>query len=88
MKLIVMRLAMAMGLLAHSGLGAGCDSEPEGSCTTHETGSFSGDDPGNYESHVCRPNTTASACAASSGTFREGGDCILFDLFHIPAAGA
>ena len=79
------RLLMAMGLLALSSPGTGCDSEPEGSCTTREVGSFSGGEPSNYEVHeVCRPNSTASTCMPSGGKFTEGDDCFLFNVFHPP----
>lgn len=77
------KLMIAMGLLALANFGTGCDSEPEGSCTTSEV---SGDHP--YSHEVCRADSTASACAAAGGKFDEGGDCALFNLFHLPAAGA
>jgi hypothetical protein len=84
MKIGATRLLMAMGLLALSNLGTGCASEPEGSCTTREVGSFSGE-PGSYEVHeVCQPNSTASLCTPSGGKFTEGDDCFLFNLFHPP----
>ena len=49
MRFSVTRLAMAMGLLVLSGLGTGCDSEPEGSCIT-STFSTDFDTYGTHES--------------------------------------
>ena len=73
-------MAMAMGLLVLSSLGAGCDSEPEGSCIT----SIFSTDFETYGSHeVCEDHVTASACAAASGRFDEDGGCGLFTLIHI-----
>jgi len=85
MKATVTQLAMAMGLLVLPALGTGCDSEPEGSCTKLEVGSYSGDDPSSYESHeVCYPNSTASTCAVQGGKFEEGDNCFVFNVLHPP----
>jgi hypothetical protein len=77
MRIISTRLMMAMALVGLGALGAGCDSEPEGSCITT---TFSTDFD-NYGSHqVCQENVAASACSAEAGQFQEGGSCGLFDL--------
>jgi len=80
MKTMMVRLAIAMGLLVLPVLGMGCvESEPEGSCTT--TG-FSSDPNGGGNYERCQPHSTASACAQSGGSFQEGDDCVLFGLFQ------
>ncbi|MEO5768702.1 MAG: hypothetical protein ABIS92_10160 [Polyangia bacterium] len=83
MKFSVMRLTLVGGLLALSSFGAGCDSEPQGSCTARHVEPY-GDTGTNEVREVCNPNSTASACAASDGKFDEGDNCFLFDLFHPP----
>jgi hypothetical protein len=77
------KLMMAMGLLALSSLGTGCDGEPEGSCTTREA-SYNSDFGTTDFCSVCRENSTASACTAAGGTFDEGGACFPFDLSCFP----
>jgi hypothetical protein len=78
-----MRLMMAMALVGLGALGTGCDTEPEGSCITT---TFSTDFD-TYGSHkVCQDNVGASACAAASGQFHEGGDCAAFDLLGVLTA--
>jgi len=77
------KLMMAMGLLALSSLGTGCDGEPEGSCTTREA-SYNSDFGTTGVCSVCRENSTASACTAAGGTFDEGGGCFPFDLSCFP----
>ncbi len=79
MRISVKRLAMAVGLLLLSGVGTGCDSEPEGSCIT-STFSTDFDTYGTQQS--CRDHVTASDCSAAGGQFDEGGDCGLFGLIH------
>jgi hypothetical protein len=79
------KMMMAMGLLVLASFGTGCDTEPEGSCTTTEINSG---DHGVSSSQVCRKDSTASACAAVGGTFDEGDDCFLFTIIRLPAAGA
>ena len=87
MKTMAMRLMLAMGLLTLPALGTGCDGEPEGSCVTTESGSYSGYDPSSYETHqICQQNVSASACAQARGTFQEGGDCAVFDFFQAISA--
>ncbi|HSS38697.1 MAG TPA: hypothetical protein VLT58_08000, partial [Polyangia bacterium] len=73
------RLTMAIGLLALSSLGTGCDSEPEGSCVT-STFSTEFDTYGTQKG--CRDHMSASACAAAGGQFDEGGDCSAFNLIQ------
>jgi len=84
MRRSVTRWTMAMGLLVLSGIGAGCDSEPEGSCITMSPFSTDFDTYGSHE--VCQDPVTVSACSAAGGRFDEGGDCGLFDLLHIFSA--
>jgi hypothetical protein len=79
------RLAIVIGLLGAVASGMACDSEPTGSCTRTNTG-FVSDDPSTAESHpVCYPDTTATECEQTGGTFNEGDDCFLFDVFHPPS---
>jgi len=79
------KLMMAMGLLVLGSVGVGCDSEPEGSCITSEI--TSGDHGYSYSHQVCREDVTESACAASSGQFDDGGDCVLFTIIRLPTVG-
>ena len=83
MRMIVTRLMMTLALVGLCTVGAGCDEEPEGSCITS---SFSTDFDTYGEHQSCQANVTASACAASSGQFEEGGGCALFDLIHFGEA--
>ena len=83
MTLNVMQCTLALGLLALSSLGVGCDSEPYGSCTTRGVAPY-GNSGAYYDHEVCNPHSTASACAASNGSFAEDDNCFLFDLFHPP----
>jgi hypothetical protein len=84
MNSVMRRLAIVSGLFGLTFLAAGCDTEPTGSCITTSYGYVS-DDPSTSETNeVCQSNSTESACAQSGGTFAEGSNCILFDLFHPP----
>ena len=83
MRINVNRLAIAVGLLFLSGVGAGCESEPEGSCITS---TFSTDFDTYGTQQGCRDHVTASECSAAGGQFSEGGDCGLFDLLHAVTA--
>jgi len=74
---------IAMGLVGLCALGAGCDTEPEGSCIT-STFSTEFETYGTHE--VCQDHVTASACSAQRGQFDEGGDCALFNLIHVVTA--
>jgi hypothetical protein len=83
MRCSVARLTMAIGLLALSSLGTGCDSEPEGSCITS---TFSTDFDTYGVQKGCRDDMSASACKAAGGQFDEGGDCSLFNLIQAVTA--
>ena len=74
------RWVMALGLFVVSTLGMGCDGEPEGSCTTYDTGSQQPSEPDSYRVREICKESTASACEQSRGTFKEGGICPPFWL--------
>ena len=80
------RLMMAMGLLVLASAGTGCDSEPEGSCTTSE---ISSGDHG-IQLHEIWPTATQRRRLARqrAGGSTRGRRLAVFTLLRLPALGA